>query len=304
MPRSFGAQLSGRPGLAGSALLLTILGLLPTPSTRWLDGLHNPVLTVLAPVQSSVRSLVVWIRPSALGVARHEEIEGLIASIEGLNAQLLSARSEVEDLRTRLREVSRAIDLNPTLPVKTIIAPIIGPGADLSGGTHTVKAGQREGVDPGSVVTVRGVYLYGRVKHVTDRTCEVLPITYKPTKGAIKEGETVSAVVMLSEQGIGPRCDISPVGDGTLKGKLQGDYDPNDPNYIPPKPGMMVRLVDPRWPESSRMLIIGAIDRIDPAPDAPLRQIVTVRPIYSLDRWSEVMIRIPDPAAGAGRGKP
>jgi hypothetical protein len=295
MPRALGNQLVGRPGLAGAVIVLGLLSLLPTSSLRWVEWLHNPVMTVLAPIQSTIRSATVWVHPVP-DVSSNKELEQMRAYAADLNAQYLRAKLEIDDLRNRIREISRAIDLNPTLPVRTIMAPIIGPGADLAGGLVTVKAGKREGVEVNSVATVRGVYLFGRVRSAGERTCEVLPITFLPRK---RNPEVIGAAIMLDEQKVGPRCDLVPTGEGTLVGKLQDDVDPNAPTQMLPGPGMTVRLVDPAWPASAQMLIIGTVDRIDPAPDQPLRKLITVRPVYGLDRWSEVMIRITESAASA-----
>lgn len=290
MAKSLGAQLTGRPGLACSVVVLIILSLAPVSLTRWVGALHNPVLTVIAPLQQTVRSVMVWFRPP-LGVSDNPELEQLRAYAAELNAMYLRTKLEADDLRTRIREISRAMDLNPQLAVRTIMAPIIGAGADLSGGLVTVKAGAREGVEVGNVVAIRGIYLFGRVKRVSDRTSEVLPITYLPKK---RDPEKLGAAIMLDEQRIGPRCDLAPTGDGLLSGKVQDDVDPNSPQQTTPVPGMLVRLIDDAWPASAKMLIIGQVDRIEPAPDQPLRKIVFVRPVYNIDRWSEVMIRIPE----------
>lgn len=293
MSRSLGAQLTGRPGLAGSVLVLTIISLAPVSVTRWVGALHNPVLTMIAPLQQAVRSLAVWVRP-AYGVSDDAQLELLRVTIEELNAKYLRSKQEADDLRVLIREISRGMDLNPQLAVRTIVAPIIGAGADLSGGLITVKAGNREGVEVGNVVAIRGIYLFGRVKRVDERTSEVLPITYLPKK---REPEKIGAVIMLDEQRVGPRCDLAPTGDGTLSGKLQHEVDPNAPNQTTPAPGMFVRLLDDTWPPSAKMLVIGRVDRIEPAPDQPLRKIVHVRLVYNIDRWSEVMIRIPESTA-------
>lgn len=294
MAKSLGAQLTGRPGLAGSVLVLTIISLAPVSWTGWVGALHNPVLTAIAPLQQAVRSLAVWVRGPSFGVSDNKELESLRMYAAELNAMYLRSKKEADDLRVLIREISRGIDLNPQLAVRTIVAPIIGAGADLSGGLITVKAGRREGVEVGNVVAIRGIYLFGRVKRVDERTSEVLPITYLPRK---REAEKIGAVIMLDEQRIGPRCDLAPTGDGMLSGKLQDEVDPNSPQQTTPTPGMLVRLVDDTWPQSAKMLVIGQVDRIEPAPDQPLRKIVHVRLVYNIDRWSEVMIRIPESSA-------
>ena len=60
---------------------------------------------------------------------------------------------------------------------------------------------------------------------------------------------------------------------------------------------MVVRLQDPNWPASAQMLIIGKIVRVEPKPTEPLRQVITVRPVYDLSRLGEVVVRIPEPGA-------
>lgn len=300
MPRPLGSQLAGKPGLTGAVVVLTVLSLLPVSWIGWVSALHNPVLTVIAPLQQSVRSVAVWFRPP-LGVADDKELEQLRAYAAELNAMYLRTKLEADDLRARIREISRAMDLNPQLAVRTIMAPIIGAGADLSGGLITVKAGAREGVEVGNVVAIRGIYLFGRVKRVSDRTAEVLPITYLPRK---RDPEKIGAAIMLDEQRIGPRCDLAPTGDGLLSGKVQDDVDPNSPQQTTPVPGMLVRLIDDAWPASAKMLIVGQVDRIEPAPDQPLRKIVFVRPVYNIDRWSEVMIRIPENSSASPSAAP
>ena len=76
------------------------------------------------------------------------------------------SREEAEALRTLVRDLSRGMELNPSLAVRQIAAPVIGYGSDLSGGLLTVRAGRKDGVEPNSVVVVRGVYLVGRVQRV------------------------------------------------------------------------------------------------------------------------------------------
>jgi hypothetical protein len=51
------------------------------------------------------------------------------------------------------------------------------------------------------------------------------------------------------------------------------------------------------------MLLVGIIESVDPAPDQPLRKVVTVRPtIEDLGRVTEVMLLLSPPGETPGAG--
>lgn len=286
---------SARTSLTLAILLVVVLALLPRPVITWLTHLYGPTTVLLAPLQQPARSLVVWFRGPGLAVRADEspEMQVLREQRDQYALEIKQLRQQVEDFRVLTRDLSRGFDLNPSLAVKQMTVPVIGFGADTSGGLLTVRAGRRDGVSVSNVVAIRGVHLLGRVVRVDERSCSVLPIT------RMSKGEAVGGVVMLSDETLGPRVLLKTVDgtSGVLRGLVEYLADPS--GVAPPvtiTPGMIVRLqdADTRWPQSAQMLIIGQIEKTEPSPDMPLRTVVTVRPVHEIERASEVMIRIPD----------
>ena len=223
-------------------------------------------------------------------------IANLQAQLDEAKLELRQSRQESEDLRLLIRDLSRGMELNPALAVKQINAPVIGFGADLTGGVLTVQAGRRENVNPKDVVTVRGINLMGRVTKVDERTCAVAPITMKGSR-------SLRGVIMLDDHKFGPHCQLDAVGNGLLAGRVMYETESGDvaagesPNI---QPGMDVLLDDGEFPISSRMLVIGKVVSVEPSPSSLIRLIVTVRPVVQdLGHVGEVIIRIPEHSTDA-----
>ena len=104
---------------------------------------------------------------------------------------------------------------------------------------------------------------------------------------------------MLKNGERGPFCDLTPTGGGTLRGRVMGEEGVSLSSL---EEGMEVRLDDPEWPASSRMLIIGVVAEITPLPQLPTRPVVTVRPRHRIDSISEMVIRVPVDAPASSNG--
>ncbi len=292
---------SSRTSLTLAFLLVAGAAAAPRPISSALTHLHVPATVLLAPVQQPARSLLAWLRgpgPGLTADAPSPEVQVLREQRDQYALEVKQLRQQIDELRVLIRDLSRGFDLNPSLAVKQITAPVIGYGADNSGGLLTVRAGRRDGVSVNNVVALRGVHLLGRVVRVDDRTCAVLPLT------RMSKGEAVGGVVMLADETIGPRVLLKTHEGGTLRGQVE--YLPDPSGVAPPVTiarGMVVRLqdADARWPQSAQMLIIGQIETAEPSPEMPLRTVVTVRPIHEIERASEVMIRIPESGQSAER---
>lgn len=291
---------SPRTTLILAALILGVLALLPRPYLRGVTHLNRPVMFLLAPVQQPSRTLIVWLqtpsRNSGLDAAPVPDPDALAREIDRLRHELLQSKQEADDLRNLVRDLSRAVQHNPTLAVRMIPAPVIGFGSDLSGGLLTVRAGRREGVETNAVVVVRGVYLVGRVTRTDERTCAVLPINdpaFAKSGGGAAGGRNLkfSGVIMLDEQTRGPTWNLDSIQDGQLIGKVYFDKDPVPGADRPAiKQDMLVRLRDDSWPPSAQMLVIGRIVKIEAGSHD--RPIVTIEPVQDVSRVSEVMIRV------------
>lgn len=273
---------------------LVITTFLPPAVGAWPAWFGRLVRFFIAPISQPVRGLAGWLSPAEQPRGDDQVSESLRLQAEGYRQQLLRAQLEIDQLRTQISDLQLGRQLNPDLPVRLMHAAVIGTSSDLSSSLLSIKAGQADGVEVNSVATFRGQQLLGRVVSSDQRSCQVQPITSS-------HAGQLRGVVMLTDLIRGPECHLEPAGDGTLVGPVEdlrqwpeGSQPPEDAvqgDPIRARVGQTVRLQDPSWPKSSQALFIGLVERVEPAPDQPLRQIITVRPTLRLERVSEVVLR-------------
>ncbi|GMV25020.1 MAG: hypothetical protein AMXMBFR58_10510 [Phycisphaerae bacterium] len=275
-----------------SIVLLVVTAFLPPAVGAWPGWFGRLLLFFVAPISEPVRGIASWLSPPE-PKTQDTAIAAIQQQAEGYRQQLLRAQVEVEQLRQQITDLQRGALLND-LPVRQMHASVIATSSDLTSHLLRIKAGTAQGVEVNSVATVKGLQLLGRVVNADRRTCEIQPIT-SPAAGQIR------GVVMLSDMIRGPECLLEPRGDGTLVGPVEDlrqwppgivlpeGTQPGDPVRV--KVRQTVQLFDPSWPKSSQMLTIGVIEEVQPAPDQPLRQVITVRPTLRLERVSEVVLR-------------
>jgi len=275
------------PGVV--ALLLT-LALLPAGGIRWVSWFGGLAERLVTPISHPLAKVSRWVWPAS---ARIDDKQMQWLSDERERFAQLALREQADNARLRqiIKELQRGLELNPALPVRQLAASVIRVSSDLSSRELVVRAGEREGVIPGTVATCAGLQLLGRVVDAGRVTSRVQPITAKAAK-------SIRAMVMLSETATDGRiCTLEPVGDGTLRGPVQDES--GTPQVAI---GMTVRLDDPdRWPGSAQMLLIGKVEAIEPDANQPLRRVLTVRPSVLLDRVSEVYLRLEDEPNAGGR---
>jgi cell shape-determining protein MreC len=247
---------------------------------------------VVTPISGPANRLVRWLRPvptppssAELGVLQQENAL--------LKTQLLAIQSDNSRLRELLEQQRVLVGSGPA-GLDQLPAAVVATSSDLASPALTVRAGQREGVEVGTVATVDFVHLFGRVASVRARTSTIIPITAKGS-------EQMSAVVTLGN-GRTLLTQLAASGDGSLVGLLEDQRDASNQAVLPAV-GNDVRLADTsRWPRDAQMLLIGKVVSIGPAPAQPLRSQIVVRPAPGdLARVREVVLRIPPPPPG-GRG--
>lgn len=272
-------------------VLLLTCSLLPSRAIRWTSWFGRLTDTLVAPVSHPLTKVSRWLWPAG---ARFDDREMQQMYEERERLAELYAREQAENgrLREYIKELQRGLELNPGLPVRQLTASVYRNPADLTSRELLIRAGEREGVTVGTVVTCSGLQLLGRVTDVGPATCKVQPITSKAA------GRILAQVMLTDANAAGLACTLDPVGDGTLRGPVA------QPSGSPAvTPGMTVRLNDPdRWPASSQFVLIGQIETVEPDPAQPLRTVITVRPSVLLDRVGEVYLRLEGPIPGEGAG--
>lgn len=281
---------SSRRLLAGAVLVLLVLGLLPVRMTAWAGWIGDLVKTIVAPVSHPAARIAHWLSPAAPRGAQPEQILRLERERDELERLYRLEREEVARLRALIANLQAGAALYPEAKVRQLVAPVIGSSSDRSSTVLRARAGRSSGVHRGSVATAAGVQLVGRVEDVAERVCEIVPLT-DPGAGQI------GGVIMIGSATQGPACLLRPTGEGTLRGPVEDTGGLTAGPEL--APGMRVYLQDTTWPRAAQMLLIGEIESVEPAPNQPLRRMVTVRPTLRLDRVGEVVLRM---TAGEGGG--
>lgn len=286
--------------VAGGAALL---GLLPAKWLGWLGGVREPVAVLVAPVSGPLQSLSGWLRPAEPTHAEAQELRQLREQRDTFERLYLQSLEDIRKLETMSADMARFRQANPGVRVDPLVRSVIADGGDLSSGIVKVRAGTSDGVTTGTVATVRGEHLVGRVVTVNGKTCMVQPITTK-SAGALG---VVVLVTMPGQPTRGLLGALKPVGDGTLAGDVKYELDPTTMAPVTPRVGDNVRLRDDEsWPSAAQNLLVGTVESIAPSPSDPNRQRIVVKPrIARLDRVGEVMLLVtaePGSVPGGGSG--
>lgn len=279
------------PAVLAASLALSFL---PARWSGWVGQLSRLVVIPTAPLSG-------WILGMSRSVlsppepARAEELKLLEEEKQAFETLYLRELAESRRLREVIRELQSGLAFNPDARVRQVFAPVVGTSADLSSGLLSVRAGVGVLTDTSTVATTTGLQLVGRVTSSSGPTCWVMPITRR-NAGKIR-------VAIVTGDGV-PEigANLIPQGDGTLRGDVLRIAGPADAAVPQAETGQIVRLDDLDWPASSRMLIVGRVERIEPSPDDPLRTVIIVRPTLNIERVAEVLLRVQSSETEAGGG--
>jgi len=208
-----------------------------------------------------------------------------IGQIDTLRGQNLALQIKVRRLQQEVAVLSGATRVQ-NQPMRLITASIIAESSDPTSRTLRVRAGMRDGIRPGSVATTQDSHLLGRITNLDQTMCDIVPITDK-------NAGTIEGITTAADGTPGLRFDLTPQGDGTLKGpgRFETDGLAQTPRQV--EVGQRVSLSDENWP-SHIGLIIGEIIAVEYAEQSPLRQVVTVKPYIDTRRVGSVLIRVPE----------
>lgn len=279
---------SGRLLLPACVVVLGVLSLIPARFLGWVGWFTPLIHTALAPISHPLRSWSSALSPAQRG-HDNAQLKRMREEAEGWQTLYLREHEENRRLQQQLSDLAQGMALNPELPVSQIVAPVIGTASDLSSGLLSVRTGRRANVDRNTVATTSGLQLVGKVTRTAGPVCMVQPITRKAA------GPLGGKVMVGPQEGVA--CVLAPAGDGTLRGHTAETIRSVIPGAAPSAApelavGQTVRLDDPNWPRSARMLVIGTIEAIEPSPTQPLRRMIVVRPTVELERVSEVYLRL------------
>lgn len=286
----------GGPALPIAIALLAILAFTPIGLTGWIGVPAHVAKVVFTPIARPLYSVAGWLTHRVRGGPAVSDLEQLDAENRLLRQNVRREQAENDRLRELIAELQAGVPFAPRSAFTRLSRPVVLASSDPSSGVLSVRAGGRDGVTDGTVATVRGTQLLGRVVDVSLSISAVRPIT--DDAAGLIEG----AVFLTEDDARRLSCSLRPDGE-RLRGFVEfvASADANT-EPIRPAVGDTVRLDDPAWPDSAQMLELGRVITIEDSPEQPLRSVITVEPVVDLRRVTRVVLRIPveadDPEAG------
>jgi hypothetical protein len=239
----------------------------------------------IAPVARPTIALVAYLRGER-AVIDDARVRTLVEENERLRREVLRLTQESQRLQRTISDLQGGLALNPDMRARQLLAPVYGATGSQPM-LLRVQAGRHEGIGTTTIALAPGLQLIGRIVDVGERTSTVQVIV---SPGA---GQVEAVVIVRENSPDGLRCVLRPTGHGTLAGPVEDKRDTSGAT-IEPLVGQPVRLDDPTWPRTARMVLLGHIEAVDPNPDQPLRKIITVRPTVSNpERLSELILWVP-----------
>lgn len=282
----------GRVLLPVVVLMLIVVSFFPLNWIRWwVQPFGNITTAVLTPGSAVVSVGTRWLLPKRKPEGQTELEKSLLEEVEHYKTLYLRNKQLTERQQRQIEELQRGQTIYNELPVRQVLVPVVGTSSDLSSGLVRIRASEAMGISPENTVAVAGgLQIVGRLSSVTGATALVQPIT---SKAAGK----ISGRLMVDEpNGIGLMCLLEPLGDGRLRGQVESPATGAPPPDA--EAGQTVRLSDDRWPASSQMFILGKVESVQKDAACPLRTVITVVPTVSMDRLSEMTLRITDTMSG------
>jgi len=265
-----------------AAVVLLIACFLPGGFAAWFGGrlgeLTIPLSAPLLKLSMVVRAVPERLDPKDPEFVKlqnaHEEDLARIKNLESQLASLTVALSRLQSLQ--------AIDPSFRFLMASRVAE--SPGKS---GLFKVSEGSLSGVPVGAMALYEHYQLAGRVTALSPRSATITPITataYGP----------ISALVIPEDGSFDKAlsCSLDPVGDGSFIGVLGIES--------PVKPGLRVVLRDTDWKQLNTGPLIGLIETVKPKDDAPLWNVIIVRPQINLEDVSIVYLKFPRAGASGG----
>ena len=281
-------------GILIASGVVLLIALLPT---RWLAGWTADVGSIIAlpltPLRHAASGAVEWVRPTGGDGLPIDpsSVELLQQERDTYRGRWHSARLRIEQLERDLMQLQRARDLGLGEHWTPRTAEVVRHNPTRTGGVLSLNVGSRNGVRGGTVAVVDGDRLVGHIAPDVPHLTSQLISLGAPGDAA---SATLDARILeldvdesgrgLSDTGRPIHLDLVP-GSGEYRGVLERG------SGI--RPGQPVRLgTDPAWNSTAWGMLVGYVDRIEQAPEQPLREVVFVRLAIRPERLASVTLKI------------
>jgi cell shape-determining protein MreC len=277
--------------------MLVTLGVafLPVRWLRWSNDVAGIVNAPLAPFSQLGVLLASWLRPARGPVIDlPESAARIIEERERYESLYHAEQLRVQALEEQLAQLQQVPLENLRVPVRLVLADVIGRSPGAASGVIELKRGSRDGVSPGNVAVYAGVHLVGQVRDVDRLRSLMVPVTSPAiglVGGAVRPKDRPEAPMRGSQ-----RIHLEAGGDGTLVAHVDREMDVHS--------GDEIVLVDDGWPAAAQAMVLGVVDAIVPVDETPLRKRVIVRPHYQADELAHVTLKIEVAQAVPAAGTP
>lgn len=265
-----------------------LVAFLPGWALRWTRFPAEVMRLVLGPFTNMGNLVAETIRPprslSASGFPADETtIERLHVQLNEFERLYLAEQSKVEDLQRQLEQLQKLPPELLDVPIQPRVAGVVLRSPTSTLGLVVLNRGANHGVKPGTVAVYDGVHLLGRVTDdVSAMQCSLLPLTNKST------GYLVARVMPMDRSDVriadAPEILLEPDGSDAFTAQI-------DKNTLI-EVGSTVRLRDTKWPATAQAMVIGLVESITPNELEPLRNIVTVRPVWQPSQVTRMLLKI------------
>jgi len=287
MSRSHSKQSSAV--LPAAIILLVLTTLAPTGFTSWITAFRGPFVAFIAPISHPGSWLSRRLRPSEdletpIDLATREQLERELHELATRHTRLVGENS---NLREMIRQLQSGVPFEDRTRFRQVLATKIAFNA--SAGLIELRPGALKGIVTDSVVLDgTTMQLIGTISSVGPTTSSVRPITdVRITPSSIEALILPDAPVTPDILNDAPRCNFVPDGKGDLSGLVPVDA------YaaLPVRIGMLVRLNDPAWPDTARMLVVGRVRNVRKT-DNPNFVEAIVAPLSEPNRLRDLVVRI------------
>jgi hypothetical protein len=292
------------------------LCIVPTRLSGVLNYLGNAVDVVVQPVQWGFGVLL---SPLTGGGGGGSGVDANVkAEIDLLKTRILQVQQENAGLLEQIRKLQQGAELKALGPTPRVFVPVTGVGGTAGSPLIKVRtdhieearAGERGPVLSGAVAVTETAVLVGRLTTGSKPFAFVQPIS------DVSSGDLKVVLMTGNEQSqlagqlasLGSRLRAG--ADGMLRGavyRLSGSgrgAEGNTAREDDITPGMLVRLLDERWPRHAQMLIVGEVIEVERGDNA--RAMIAVRPRFELRSLAELVLVMEEGQGegSAGRGEP
>ncbi|MDA0214171.1 MAG: hypothetical protein O2875_02270 [Planctomycetota bacterium] len=271
------------PPIALVVAFVVMLGLLPT---RWIAPLTGDLSSILwvplSPIAHGATAMRLWLRPPKVTTT---EGDGSISADRDYYRGLWHAEQIlVQELEKKLSAYEVISGASKRAgAVRLAAANVLSRTTGAGGAALKLNVGTQQGISAGDVAIVDGDAIVGRIAAEVGAVSSTVISIANRSIGRIV-GYIVPADQEKSKRPQSIVVQLMP----DAKGNLRGDIDLGSAA----RPGDVVRVKDPGWPDGAQGMRLGVVMEIKRKDEQPLRGEIVVRPAVDPNMVGELVVKL------------